>query len=241
MHWVCGPGQFLVHPALVLLESGNLHALLSSSESLEGWNGSEESWAPHYVLWEGFPGKNEGGPSLPLLTQAGDRADWMPRTPQGLRMLALLSAFFLLSSPELSAPLPLVQGGSSGPHAFWTPPPAMPPQPFSLTSGLIFSQFSALSLTLLSSPQDQKHFTLSLPLQIPCVPQCQYKPCLPLLQSTSTFCSYPVPEWSASAIYCCVINNKSNHCFVIHHNCVGREFLDGAQLDDPFNVSHDVD
>ena len=57
MHWVCGPGQFLVHPALVLLESGNLRALLSSSESLEGWKGSEESWAPHYVLWEGFPGK----------------------------------------------------------------------------------------------------------------------------------------------------------------------------------------
>ena len=107
---------------------------------------------------------NEGGPSLLLLTQAGDRADWMPRTPQGLRMLVLLSAFFLLSSPELSAPLPLLQGGSSGPHAFWTPSPAMPPQPFSSTSRLIFSQFSALTFSLLSSPQYQKHFTPSLPL-----------------------------------------------------------------------------
>ena len=70
---------------------------------------------------------NEGGPSRPLLTQAGDTADWMPRTPQGLGKLALLSAFLLLSSPELSAPLPLVQGGSFDPRAFWTPPPAVPP------------------------------------------------------------------------------------------------------------------
>lgn len=112
--------------------------------------------------------------------------------------------------------------------------------PFSSTSGLIFSQFSALSLSLLSSPQDQKHFTLSLPLQTPCARQCQYK-CPHSLQSTNIFCSCPVPEWSASAIYCCETNNKSNHCFVIHHNCVGREILDGAQLDDPFSVSHDID
>lgn len=90
-------------------------------------------------------------------------------------------------------------------------------------------------------PLKIRNIPLCLPYKSPVPLQLQHELCLHSLQSTNAFCSYPVPEWSASVIYCCVTNNKSNLCFVIYHNCVDQEFWDGAQLDNPFSVSHDVD
>lgn len=162
---------------------------------------------------------NEGGPSLPLLAQAGTQRGWMPGNPARAQEagtpLCLPFCFLPLSSLLL---YPWFKGGSFGPRAFWTPPPAVPPfhQP-----GAHFSPSSVpFPLACFPSPQDQKHFTLSLPYTNPLCHNVNTN--VPIHSSpTNIFCSCPVPEWSAaSAIYCCETNNKSNHCFVVHHNCV---------------------
>ena len=241
--WVCGPGQFLVHPALVLLESGTLRALVSSSESLEGWKGSEESWGTHWV-WlialGGFPWQMRVVLLLPCWLRQGTQQIGClePHKGSGSWRSSLPSFCFL---PLNSLPLyPWFKEALLAHMHSGLLHQLCPRNPFRQLQGS-FSPDSEPSPLPCLPPLKIRNIPFFLPYKSPVPLQLQHKPCLHSLQSTNAFCSYPVPEWCASVIYCSVTNNKSILCFVIHHNCVDRGFLDGAQLDNPFSVSHDVD